>query len=209
MTVRTRTKRRARRYLLGFFMGSLAAVSLLWVMQFMIASGEAAVTGAERTGFLEFVQVHKETTPPPKKERPEMPPEPEEQPKFPEPDPGNTTNGTGIPLQRPAPDPIGELEPRVGGLGMAEGDHLPIFKVQPVYPGTALSRGLEGHCDLEFTVTRLGTTADARIIDCTSSVFERASIQALLKFKYKPRVVDGTPIAVTGLRHRISFRISD
>ena len=209
MTVRMKTKRRARRYLFGFFMGSFAAVSLLWVMQFLIASGEAAVTGAERTGFLEFVQIHKETPPVPKDEKPEMPPEPEEQPRFPEPDPRKTTHGTGIPLKPPTPGPIVEIDPRGGGLGIAEGDHLPIFKVQPVYPGTALSRGLEGHCDLEFTVTRLGTTADVTTIACTNSVFERASIQALLKFKYKPRVVDGTPIAVTGLRHRITFRISD
>jgi len=34
-------------------------------------------------------------------------------------------------------------------------------------------------------------------------------VQALLKFKYKPRVVNGTPIAVPGLKHRITFQIED
>ena len=90
-----------------------------------------------------------------------------------------------------------------------EGDVLPIVKVAPMYPRRAQSRGLEGHCDLEFTVTPLGTTSDVRVISCTSSVFESASIQALLKFKYKPRVVNGTATAIPGLQHRITFQIDD
>lgn len=89
----------------------------------------------------------------------------------------------------------------------AEGDYLPIVKVVPMYPRRAQSLGLEGHCDLEFTVTPLGATADVRVIECTSSLFEQASVQAMLKFKYKPRVVDGTAIAVPGLRHRMMFQM--
>jgi len=58
-------------------------------------------------------------------------------------------------------------------------------------------------------VTPLGTTTDLGVIFCSSSLFERASVQALLKFKYKHRVVNGTPIAVPGLKHRITFQIED
>lgn len=89
----------------------------------------------------------------------------------------------------------------------AEGDYLPIVKVVPMYPRQAQSQGLEGHCDLEFTVTPLGTTADVRVIECTSSLFEQASVQALLKFKYKPQVVNGTASAVPELRHRMMFQM--
>ena len=101
------------------------------------------------------------------------------------------------------------LDGELGDFSLAEGDYLPIVKVAPMYPRRAQSRGLEGHCDLQFTVTPLGTTADVSVIECTSSLFERASVQALLKFKYKPRVVNGTAIAVPGLRHRITFQIED
>lgn len=90
-----------------------------------------------------------------------------------------------------------------------EGDYLPIVKVAPMYPRRAQSQGLEGYCDLEFTVTPLGTTTDVRVIECTSSLFERASVQALLKFKYKPRVVGGTAIPTPRLQHRITFQIED
>ena len=209
MAIRNKTKRTAHRYLLGLIMGSLAAVSLLWLMQFLIASGEAALVEDRSVDFLEFVRLAPEEKDPPEKKKPEAPPEPEEPPVFPQPDPTDLPEGEGIPLLPPKPGPIQQEGPGARGLDIEEGEFLPLFKVQPIYPRGALSRGLEGHCDLEFAITHTGATADARVIECTNSIFERASIQALLKFKYKPRVVDGTPIAVTGLHHRITFRIAD
>jgi protein TonB len=94
-------------------------------------------------------------------------------------------------------------------MNVAEGDYLPIVRVAPVYPARALSRGLEGYVDLEFTVTPAGTVADPVVIYSTSSLFERAAMQAVLKFKYKPRVKDGVPVAVPGVKTRISFQIED
>ena len=94
-----------------------------------------------------------------------------------------------------------------GGMNIAEGDYLPIVRVAPVYPARALSRGLEGHVDLAFTVTTAGTVRDPVVLFSTSSMFERAAIRAVLKFKYKPRVVDGVPVDVPNVKTRITFRI--
>ena len=96
-----------------------------------------------------------------------------------------------------------------GGMNIAEGDYLPIVRVAPVYPARALSRGLEGYVDLEFFVTSAGTVRDPVVIFSTSSLFERAATRAVLKFKYKPRVVDGVPVEVPGVKTRISFKIED
>ncbi len=62
---------------------------------------------------------------------------------------------------------------------------------------------------MEFTVTPAGTVADPSVIFSTSSLFERAATRAVLKFKYKPRVVDGVPVAVPGVKTRISFQIEN
>jgi protein TonB len=43
----------------------------------------------------------------------------------------------------------------------------------------------------------------------TSSLFERAAIRAVLKFKYKPRVVDGVPVEVPNVKTRITFKIEE
>jgi protein TonB len=38
-------------------------------------------------------------------------------------------------------------------------------------------------------------------------IFEQAAIEAALKFKYKPRVVNGEPMDVSGVEVRVSFEI--
>ena len=203
-------KRRVGRYFVALAIGSFAALSLLWVMQFLIATGQAAITEALDARFVDFVRVKREETIERKEEKPERPPEvDDEPPELPQQDMDSSDFDSAVAVSAPSPDMNVGLDGELGDFSLAEGDYLPIVKVAPMYPRRAQSRGLEGHCDLQFTVTPLGTTADVSVIECTSSLFERASVQALLKFKYKPRVVNGTAIAVPGLRHRITFQIED
>jgi protein TonB len=68
---------------------------------------------------------------------------------------------------------------------------------------------LEGYVDMSFTVTTTGTVRDPIVLFSTSSLFERAATRAVMKFKYKPRVVDGIPVDVVGVKTRISFQIED
>ena len=93
----------------------------------------------------------------------------------------------------------------------AEGEiGLPVVKVAPIYPDRALKEGIEGHVLLEFVVTEAGTVRDVVVLEAEpSDVFERAAIKAALKFKYKPRIVDGKPVETAGVRNRIVFEISD
>ncbi|MCY3814661.1 MAG: TonB family protein [Gammaproteobacteria bacterium] len=210
MTDQKTVKRRVGRYFVALAIGGFAALSLLWVMQFLIATGQAAITEALDARFVDFVRVKREETVERKQEKPERPPEvDDEPPDLPQQDMDNSDFDSSVAVSAPNPDMNVGLDGELGDFSLAEGDYLPIVKVAPMYPRRAQSRGLEGHCDLQFTVTPLGTTADVSVIECTSSLFERASVQALLKFKYKPRVVNGTAIAVPGLRHRITFQIED
>ena len=210
MTDQKQVKRRVGRYFVALAIGSFAALSLLWVMQFLIATGQAAITEALDARFVDFVRVKREETVERKEEKPERPPEVDDQPPdLPQQDMDNSDFDSAVAVSAPNPNLDVGLDSELGDFSLAEGDYLPIVKVAPMYPRRAQSRGLEGYCDLQFTVTPLGTTADVSVIECTSSLFERASVQALLKFKYKPRVVNGTAIAVPGLRHRITFQIED
>jgi protein TonB len=93
-------------------------------------------------------------------------------------------------------------------LQAGEGDYLPIVKVQPVYPRRALSRGVEGYVIVEFMVTRLGTTQDIKVVEAKpEGYFERAAINAAQKFKYKPKVINGEPVDVAGVRNIIRFEM--
>jgi periplasmic protein TonB len=100
---------------------------------------------------------------------------------------------------------------KVGGIGgfSSDGEYLPIVKVQPVYPRRALQRGIEGYVIVEFVVTKNGSVRDPVVIEADpEGVFDSAAMKAALKFKYKPRVVDGEAIEVPGVRNKISFAIA-
>jgi len=95
-----------------------------------------------------------------------------------------------------------------GGMSASDGEYLPIVKVAPIYPNRANSRGIEGYCIVEYTVTTTGATKDATAVDCQpSGYFERASVKAAGKFKYKPRVSDGVPIEVAGVQNKFTYEL--
>ena len=94
-----------------------------------------------------------------------------------------------------------------GGL-TNDGEYLPIVKVAPIYPRRAQTRGISGYCIVEYTVTASGAIRDPVAVDCDpSGVFEKASVKASLKFKYKPRVVDGEAIEVPGVQNKFTYEL--
>ena len=97
------------------------------------------------------------------------------------------------------------------GLSSGDGEYLPIVKVAPIYPRRAQTRGISGTCIVTYTVTTTGAIRDPYIeneTDCSpKGIFERASIKAALKFKYKPRVVDGEAIEVAGVRNKFTYEL--
>ena len=82
---------------------------------------------------------------------------------------------------------------------------MPIVTVAPSYPPGAATKGLEGYVVVEYTVTVTGSVRDVVAIESTHRVFERAAIEAARKFKYRPRVVNGTPVEVPGVSQAIRF----
>ena len=95
-----------------------------------------------------------------------------------------------------------------GTMAQGDGEYLPIVKVAPIYPRRAQTRGISGYCIVEYTVTITGGTKDPVAIDCQpKGYFERASVKAAKKFKYKPRVSDGEAIAVAGVRNKFTYEL--
>jgi len=190
--------------------GSIVTVSLLFIMQLLIVTGKQALTDPRERHKLEFVRVKRNENVNVEDIIPEKPPKPPETP--PETPPQDMDNvNPDAPTINVAPPSVSANTDigGPGGMNIAEGDYLPIVRVAPVYPARALSRGLEGFVDLSFTVTTAGTVKDPIVLQSTSSLFERAAIRAVLKFKYKPRVVDGVPVDVPGVKTRISFQLED
>mgnify|MGYP001054769154 CR=1 FL=1 len=96
--------------------------------------------------------------------------------------------------------------PMVGGDGMfignfanvdktAEGDVIPIVRINPIYPRDAQMKGISGWVRLEFTITPDGGVKDPTVLDAEPArIFNREAMRAILKWKFKPRVVDGVAV---------------
>ncbi len=198
------------RYIFSVVVGVVVTLSLLFVMQLLIVTGKQALTKPRERAKLEFVRVKRNEQLNTEDFQPEKPPPPPEVPPETPPQDMDSVDPDAPSISVAAPEVSGDTEiGGPGGFNVAEGDYLPIVRVAPVYPARALSRGLEGYVDMSFTVTTAGTVKDPVVIYSTSSLFERAAIRAVLKFKYKPRVVDGQPVEVPGVKTRISFQIEN
>lgn len=86
---------------------------------------------------------------------------------------------------------------------------LPLTRVQPVYPPSALKRGQSGWVVVEFTVDEEGYVRLARVAVSSSDLFNDAAIAAAEQFRYAPRFENGKPVETAGVQNRITFDIVD
>ncbi len=198
------------RYVFAIVTGTLVTLSQLFIMHLLIEFGESALSTTRDRHTLEFVRVKRNENLNTEDITPEKPPKPPEVPPEVPPQDIDNVDPNAPTINIPPPTVAANVD--IGGPGsmnIAEGDYLPIVRVAPVYPARALSRGIEGYVDMSFTVTTTGTVKDPIVMFSTSSLFDRAATRAVLKFKYKPRVVDGQPVEVSGVKTRITFKIEE
>ena len=192
------------RFLGSIFFASLATVGIAYLMHSLIKADFVEIEAKPPSPPIEWVRLLKdvvvdpvrdEVPPPPKVERP--PPAP------------IVPTVVGDPAElvisefiAPKADPVGPA------TGHADGDLLPIVAISPDYPERARARGIEGYVTLEFTVNARGRVVDARVIDAQpASIFNASALRAIERFRYRPRVVDGKPLAVKGVKTRLRFSL--
>jgi len=140
--------------------------------------------------------------------KPEEPEEPDEPP--PELEMAQISLDMDMDVTNTAPATAISVEISSSGMSSGDGEYLPIVKVAPIYPRRAQTRGITGYCIVEYTVTKTGSIRDPIAVDCVpAGVFERASVKAATKFKYKPRVVDGEPIEVAGVMNKFTYELEN
>jgi len=134
--------------------------------------------------------------------RPDPPPPPETPPPPPQMEIAQMEQQvTDMPqLDMPALDvPMTGSGPFLGSFGSQnrteEGDVVPLVRIQPQYPRDAAMNQIEGWVQIEFTIDSNGSVRSPRVIDARPPrVFDREAIRAILRWKFKPRVIDGVAV---------------
>jgi protein TonB len=189
------------RGLMGLGAGAVAALMGAWFMHYLIASSDVMLANVDRVQMLDFVRVKREENVERKERTPDRP-KLNETPEVP-PMPQSDADASGQQLAVSMLPTTGSIDINQGGIGFGsgEGDYLPIVKVAPIFPQRALAQGIFGQCLVRYTVTTAGTVKDVEVLkdECTNAVFYRPSRDAALRFKYKPRVIDGEAVEVHGV----------
>lgn len=198
-----------KRMTTAFAAASAVTFALFFIMQMLVSGNDEVKLANEGFKFIDVVQNVPEQNIRKKEFEVEKPPELE----APE----------NIEIKKVSLDKPSGMDLTVGknmgaGLEMqgvdlsltSDGEYLPLVRMEPQYPRRAQERGIEGWVTVEFTVTEDGTVADPFILEAEpKNIFNRAALKAVLRFKYKPKVVNGVAQAVSGVRTRFTFQMDN
>ncbi len=198
----------AIRWFVSMILALLITLGLFFVMQALIA------TGAQIEQNVNVVKIVDATMPEIEMEvvREIERPEPIEQLDTPPPEIQErqvaVDAGPSLSIQRAAVQIETDLSIGGASISITDGEMLPLVNVTPTYPTRAASRGIEGWCQVSFTVTDTGGVRDVVVVDAEPpEIFDTASIRAAEKFKFQPKVVDGKGVEVPNVQYVFRYQL--
>jgi protein TonB len=198
------------RHLSAAFLAIFVTFGLFYLMQALILGKDMKLGEASGT-MIDFVRLKKDSELDIKKRKMPDKKEPEEPP----PPPDLSMARSNKPSQEMGDMAFAiDVDVDVGGtniqIAASDSDVVPIVRVTPQYPLRASERGIEGWVEVEFTISKLGTVKDPRVFNShPSSIFDRAALKAIRKWKYNPKIEDGEPVERSGVKVRLKFDLSN
>ena len=198
------------RHLSAAFLAIGVTFGLFYLMQALIL-GKDMKLGELSGTMIDFVRLKKDSELDIKKRKMPEKKEPEEPP----PPPDLRTITSNKPNQEMGDMLFAiDVEVDVGGTDIAiaasDTDVIPIVRVNPQYPLRASERGIEGWVEVVFTISKLGTVKDPRVLNShPSSIFDRSALKAIRKWKYNPKIEDGEPVERPGVKVRLKFELDN
>jgi len=205
------------RYLSALILGVLISLGLFFLMQSLIDSGEQNTNASSEGQIMEFIRIREDETLSIKDRRKPQKPKP---PKEPPPPPKLIVEKQVKPTMNRIKIEIPNIDlPSLAGGGpflgnwagnpLAEGDVLPIVRIDPQWPREALIEGIEGYVVVEVTIGADGSVKDVRVIQAEPKrMFDRNVIRAVLKWKFKPRIINGVPVERKAIQ-MLEFTLDD
>lgn len=198
------------RFIVSILLGAAATFLLFAFMAFLISGGDGRNAPPPPSAAIEIVSQPPESdvdqrrrTPPP------PPPPPAQPPETPPVEPDTSNDSVEIGMQFDV-DTGGVSTDMGGGPMMADGEATPIVRINPRFPPEAARDGISGWVLLSFTIDETGGVTDVDVIDSEPRrVFDQEARRALLRWKYKPKMVDGKPVAQPGQTVQLDFNLEE
>jgi protein TonB len=204
------------RGLTSLVLAAVVTLGLFLLMNSLIELGQVELDKSQSVRITDFIRQKRRSELQTKKRELPQKQKVESQPKAPSLDlPKSGVSGAQPVVQMSAPVPTFAGKVRLAGgpsMGSAVSDAetVPLVRIQPMYPRRAAQQRIEGWVLLEFTISTKGAVKNARVIKAKPpNIFDRAALQAILKWKYKPKIVDGVPVETRGVQVKLTFKLED
>ena len=190
------------RHITAFGMALLVAISLFYLMQYLISGKSAQISRHNSSNTINIIRLKRLENISTKQR---LLPEPPKEPVTPTPLP-TLTQSTNTPalatpsLKLPLPGlPTINLNENLLASVNTEtpspsqsNEIAALLKVEPDYPRQAARQGTEGWVKLEFTVLEDGSVANIKVLAADPKrIFDNSAIRAIKRWKFKPRLVNG------------------
>ena len=85
-----------------------------------------------------------------------------------------------------------------------------VHDIGPKYPPAAKADRIEGEVVVRYDITIDGIVHNVSVVDADPpGVFDQAATSAVQQWRYRAPILDGVPIAVTGVVSTLKFRLGD
>ncbi len=193
------------RFIIGIPLAVVVTLSLFMLMRILVQPERSLIEEVQETVAIDITRAQRDESSDTDRElnRPDV----EDQPPPPPPMDTRTERPDLGGLQVGIPDI--DLDLGAGNIGPIDGEIQPLVRVPPEYPLRAAERGIEGEVCVVFTVTPEGTVTDPEVYRTASSLLNSASLRAISRFRYQPRIVDGQPVARPGVRFCFDYNLEE
>lgn len=192
---------------LALLVGALFSVAMFWVLWHLISQPVDTTEMREATR-IEFTRMRKDTEVASKREQKVERERPPPTPEVPRMAFSAGSVESNVATLTPSVD-AGSAMSKMSLSAGSDRDTIPLVRVPPDYPQRAISRGLEGWVQVQFTITGTGSVKDAVVVKSSNKIFEEAALKSILRWRYNPKIEGGVAVERVGMQTIIRFTLEN
>jgi periplasmic protein TonB len=191
-----------------FTIAGVTTFSLFAFMAYLISSEQVGITQGPPPVIIDIVQIPESTKPEVIIRKQFQPPEPPPVMEVSKTTPEITEVNSVYNYTPSTLNLVNNIIDDVTMNAQPDQEARPVVRVNPKYPMDALRDGIQGWVKLVFDISEIGQVINVKVVDSEPKrVFDKAAKQALRKWKYRAKLIDGKQVLQQNFSVQLDFNM--